>query len=92
MKISDLQHDTDNQQFILFVDGHKAFVDYSIEDGQYHLLHSEVPSALRGQGVGKILVEKTFKAIADEGRTAVARCSYVRHVAKNSKQWSNVVS
>lgn len=92
MHISDIVHDTYAQQFYLLADGHKAFVDYRLEDDRYQLVHSEVPVALRGQGIGKILVEKTFAAIADEGRTGVAHCSYVRHILESTDKWRDVIS
>ncbi|HNP35212.1 MAG TPA: GNAT family N-acetyltransferase [Woeseiaceae bacterium] len=92
MQITDIVHDKAKQQFYLTADGHKAFIDYRMENGRYQLLHSEVPSALRGQGIGKVLVEKTFAAIEAEGKTATAICSYIRHVAKRSGQWDDTVS
>ena len=92
MNLTELTHDTDKHQFFLLADGHKAFIDYSIDDGQYQLNHSEVPPELRGKGVGKVLVEQTFDVIAKEGKSAVAHCSYIRHIAKKSGRWDGVIS
>ena len=91
MNISEISNDAAAQQFYLLADGHKAFIDYSKNNGRYQLLHSEVPEALRGQGIGRILVERTFNAIANVGETAFARCGYIRQVAKNSGQWEGVI-
>lgn len=92
MQLTELTHNANDRQFFLFADEHKAFIDYTIEDGQYQLNHSEVPQALRGQGVGRVLVEKTFEAIEKEGKTAVAHCSYIRHIAKQSSRWDGIIS
>jgi len=92
MEISDLTHNKDEQQFYLTADGHKAFVDYILDDDQYRLIYSEVPKALRGQGIGRILVESTFDAIAAENKTAIAVCPYIKYVARSADKWQDVVS
>ena len=56
-----------------------------------YLVHSEVPYNLRGQGIGKILVEKTFEKLTEEGYKAVAVCSYIQAVAKQSKKWNTII-
>lgn len=91
VQLSELQKDTDRKQFFLSVDGHRAFVDYELDGERYRLTYSEVPTALRGRGIGRTLVESTFEAIAAEGRTAIAECSYVRHVATGTDRWEGVV-
>ncbi|WP_290682533.1 GNAT family N-acetyltransferase [Kordia sp.] len=56
-----------------------------------YLVHSEVPYNLRGQGIGKVLVEKTFEKLTDEGYKAIAICSYVKAVAKRSEKWKTII-
>lgn len=91
MAIGKFTKDLNANRFVLDIDGHEAFVDYRLDDDVYHLLYSEVPAELRGAGIGGILVEKTFEAIAAENKTAVAHCSYIRHVSKRSDRWKAVV-
>ena len=90
MSIGDFTKDTDANRFVLNIDGHKAFVDYRLDDDVYQLLYSEVPPALRGTGNGKILVEKTFEAIAAEEKKAVAHCSYIRYISRRSDRWADI--
>ena len=59
MKFSGIIHDADHHQFRLEVNKSIAKIDYKNKDGKFLLVHSEVPKELRGQGAGKILVEKT---------------------------------
>ncbi len=54
-------HNADQQQFRLRVGEQFALVDYVIRDGRWYLTHSEVPYELRGQSIGKQLVELTFE-------------------------------
>lgn len=84
-------HDKEKQQFTMEVDGENATVDYSIKDGKMHLEYSEVPFNIRGQGIGKILVEKTFEKLTEEGYQAVAVCGYIKSVARNSEKWNAII-
>jgi len=41
--------------------------------------------------IGKVLVEKTFEKLTEEGYTAVAICSYVKAVASRSEKWKHII-
>lgn len=82
MQTSPITNDKRNEQFYLIADGAKAFIDYRLEGDKYLLNHAEVPNALRGQGIGQVLVEKTYAEIEKEGKVAVARCPFVKRVAE----------
>jgi len=84
-------HDIDNQRFTLNINGEIAKVDYTLRDGQMFLVHSEVPYNLRGQGIGKVLVEKSFEQLTKERFQAVAVCSYVKAIAKRSEKWESII-
>ncbi len=84
-------HDKKNHQFTMEVDGEIAKVDYEIRDGNMYLVYSEVPFNIRAQGIGKILVEKTFEKLTDEGYEAVAVCGYVKFVAQKSEKWNDII-
>ena len=86
-----LIHDKDNQQFILDINGEKAHVDYTLRDGQMFLMYSEVPYNLRGQGFGRVLVEKSFEQLTKEGFQAVAVCSYIKAIVKRSEKWQAII-
>ncbi|WP_262713416.1 GNAT family N-acetyltransferase [Gelidibacter salicanalis] len=73
------------------VDGETAKIDYKMQDGKMHLVYSEVPFNIRGQGIGKILVEKTFEKLTTEGYQAVAVCGYIKSVAKGSEEWNEII-
>ncbi|MBO3098700.1 GNAT family N-acetyltransferase [Gelidibacter pelagius] len=84
-------HDKANTQFTMEVDGENATVDYTLKDGKMYLEYSEVPFNIRGQGIGKVLVEKTFEKLSDEGYQAVAVCGYIKSVARNSEKWNSII-
>ena len=59
------------------IDGEVAFVTYAERDGIIHLLHAEVPRALRGRGAGSRLAAGVLDAIRAEGGKMVPRCGFI---------------
>ena len=58
--------------------GHStAFVEYRCAGDRIVLLHTEVPGALSGKGVGSKLVRGTLDAARAEGLKVVPRCGLV---------------
>ena len=82
--ISKLEHNINRQEFSITINGAKAFITYTIKDGVMNLNHTEVPAALRGQGVERKLVEQTFEYIQANNMEAVAVCSYAKSVRELS--------
>ena len=79
-------HYPDKSQFTLDWSGHIAFVDYEIKGDTWYLLHAEVPVALRGQGVGQVLVEKTYAHLREHGIRSVPVCSYIQALVKRNSE------
>lgn len=90
-QILNIKHDKDKKQFTLDINGELAKVDYILKNNKMYLVHSEVPYNLRGQGIGKVLVEKTFEQLTKEGYNAVAICSYIKAVASRSEKWKDII-
>jgi len=84
-------HDKENKRLTLDINGELAKVDYSLKEGKMYLTHSEVPYSLRGQGIGKVLIEKTFEKLTEENYTAVAICSYIKTVKNRSIYWNEII-
>ncbi|MFK8045167.1 MAG: GNAT family N-acetyltransferase [Crocinitomicaceae bacterium] len=90
--MSEIVHDKENREFTLNLHGgHKAYVSYSMEGEIMKLVYSKVPDELSGQGIGKLLVEKTFEKLTKEGYKAIAICSYIRLIAMRSNKWKEII-
>lgn len=91
--MSKIIHNKEKQQFILPLENNlEAKIEYKLNsENVMYLTHSETPPELRGQGIGKELVEKTFEQLTNEGYKAVAICSYIKHVAEKSEKWSKII-
>jgi predicted GNAT family acetyltransferase len=70
--------DTAGKQFAVSVDGTTATLEYKLHGGRLHLLHTEVPEAFRGHGVGGRLVEAALAKARADHLTIVPWCPYAR--------------
>lgn len=84
-------HEKENKRFTIAIDSDLAFVEYALHNGKMYLNHSEVPSHLRGRGIGKLLVIKTFEKLTDEGYQAVAVCSFIKAIARRDPKWNTII-
>ncbi|MFA6085888.1 GNAT family N-acetyltransferase [Mucilaginibacter sp.] len=78
--------------FELFVNGHRAFIDYKKKDNKIYLIHTEVPAELKGMGVAEALVEKAFNYIEEHQLKLVPLCSYVQLFLKRHPEWGRLVA
>lgn len=86
-----LHNNTDIHNFEMFVDGHRAFIDYKLRDGVYFLIHTEVPIELEGHGVAAALVEKVFKYFDNNGYKVVPYCAYIKAYLKRHPDWNRLI-
>lgn len=81
-----------NKKYTLNINGEEALVEYVIKKkDKMYLVHSEVPYNLRGKGIGKELVLKTFEKLTEEGYKAAAVCSYIKAVKNRDPNWSTII-
>jgi len=69
---------TDEGRFELGADGPTAELVYRVEGTYLVLVHTEVPEALEGEGVGGRLVRAAVDRAARDGLTIVPLCPFAR--------------
>lgn len=70
--------DTAGEELVVSIDGTTATLEYRLHGDRLHLLHTEVPEAFRGQGVGGRLVEAALAKARTDHLTIVPWCPYAR--------------
>ena len=66
------------QRFELAVEGQVAFLQYERKNDRIVFVHTEVPPALRGRGIGESLVKGALDAARREGLRVVPLCPFVK--------------
>ena len=59
-------------------DGWTAELVYRVDGDRIVLVHTGVPEAMSGQGIGSMLVRAALDRAADEGLTVVPWCAFAR--------------
>ena len=68
----------DDGLFVLEVDGQVAELVYRVEGAYLVLIHTEVPEALEGRGLGGTLVRAALDRAVRDGLTVVPHCPFAR--------------
>ena len=87
-----LVNNAEDHNFEMFVDGHRAFIDYQLRGEKMFLIHTEVPVELEGQGVAPALVEKVFKYVEEHQLKVVPNCAYIKVWLKRHPDWERLVA
>jgi len=86
MESSEIVQDPDLKIFVMRVGDDFAKIEYTEKGNCYYLVYSEVPEHLRGKGIGRELVEKTFEYLHENKIKGVAVCSYIKAIAIKSNK------
>ncbi|OLQ80510.1 hypothetical protein BIT28_15660 [Photobacterium proteolyticum] len=88
-----LEHDTVKHEYRMELsEDTYALVTYSLEGNVLHLNYSEVPTSLRGQGVGEILMESVLTRIREEGYKILPVCGYISNYITKHEKWHDLVA
>lgn len=73
-----VRDDKEAGRFVIEEKGAEAELVYDLEPGRLLLLHTEVPEAFRGRGMGAVLVAAAVEKARREQLTIVPWCPYAR--------------
>ncbi|HWG94532.1 MAG TPA: GNAT family N-acetyltransferase [Mycobacteriales bacterium] len=75
--MTDVVHVPEESRFEVREGDLTAVLVYEVEDGRAALLHTVVPGALEGRGVGSALAERAVAWAVDEGLEVEPVCTFV---------------
>jgi uncharacterized protein len=75
---NNVRDNTDRNRFELDANGHVAFSNYKRADGVLTILHTEVPKALEGQGIGSSLIRGVLDTARADRLKVKALCPFAK--------------
>ena len=72
-------------------DGHVAYLEYTLADKVLQLIHSEVPPALRGQGLASELARSALEWAREQGFKVDVVCPSVDEYLKKHPEYADLV-
>lgn len=74
-----------NLQFEIRLNDELAFMGYRMQEDNMHIMHTEVPESMRGEGIAKELAEYAIQYAQDKELKLVAYCPFMRTYLKRRK-------
>jgi hypothetical protein len=79
-------HETENERFVIYLDGHEVYIEYTMTDKKINLYHTYTHPALRGKGLAAHVVRAAFEFANENNLKVIPTCSYVQSfIAKNDE-------
>lgn len=89
---ADVRHDPDHTRYALATDAGDAVVDYERRGETLVFVHTEVPRAAEGHGVGSALVRGTLDHVRADGRTMVPACPFIAAFVERHPEYADLVA
>ena len=85
-----VRDNTERHRFELDADGHVAFSNYKRADGVLTILHTEVPKALEGHGIGSTLARGVLDIARSQGLKVVPVCPFVKSYMDRHPEYADL--
>lgn len=85
-----LNHNEETCRYEYHIDGYVAFIRYDDQNGNMHLVETQVPKELAGKGLARELLEDVLKEIEKDNKKAVAKCSYIEKYQEKNPEKSDI--
>jgi uncharacterized protein len=78
------------RRFEMPADGGIATLSYAETASTIDLMHTEVPSALEGRGLGSALARTALEYARDAGKRVIPTCPFVRRYIASHPEWARI--
>jgi predicted GNAT family acetyltransferase len=85
---------TDNEgrrRYEIVVDGVTAYVTYARRSDRLTLVHTEVPQALGGRGIGSSLARAVLEDVRKRGLRVAVECEFLEAFIKRHPEFADLV-
>jgi uncharacterized protein len=90
--VSDLTQNAAHSRYEFAVDGQTAIAVYRAAPGVLTFTHTEVPAALRGQGIGSRMMRAVLTDVRAQGLKVVPRCPFVGDYIERNPEFADLVA
>ena len=87
-----VRNNTAEHRYELTVEGHLAATYYQIANGVITFVHTEVPDALAGRGVGSKLVKGALDQVRSQSLKVVAQCPFVKAYIEKHAEYADLLN
>ena len=87
---SNVRDNTERHRFELEADGHVAFSNYSRAGNVLTILHTEVPKALEGRGIGSSLTKGVLDTARSQGLKVKAECPFAKAYIERHPEYADL--
>ena len=89
---SNVRDNTERNRFELDADGHIAFSNYKRADGVLTILHTEVPKALEGRGIGSALIRGVLDIARSQGLKVITVCPFAKSYIERHPEYADLLA
>ena len=89
---STVRDNKERHRFELDVGGITAFSEYAHKPGIVTFIHTEVPEALSGKGVGSQLARGALDLVRSRGEKVIAHCPFIAAFIKKHAEYQDLLA
>ncbi|WP_425993781.1 GNAT family N-acetyltransferase [Afipia sp. DC4300-2b1] len=89
--MTDVRNNPAKKRYELDVEGHIAATYYELSDGVITFVHTEVPEALGGRGIGSKLIKETLDQVRAAGLKVIAQCPFVKAYIGKHQEYADLL-
>jgi len=89
---NDVRDNPAAHRFELEAEGHIAAAYYTLEPGVITFVHTEVPPALGGKGIGSRLAAGALASVRARGLKVVAQCPFISAYIGKHPEWQDLLA
>lgn len=79
------------KRYELDIEGHIAATYYELSNGVITFVHTEVPEALGGRGIGSKLIKGALDQVRAAGLKVVAQCPFVKAYIGKHQEYADLL-
>lgn len=87
---SNVRDNTERHRFELDADGHIAFSEYRRANGVLTIMHTEVPKALEGRGIGSSLIRGVLDIARGQGLKVKTMCPFAKTYIERHPEYADL--